>query len=117
MLKKNYFQIILLTLLFSLLAACNEKKVNIDEAKEINGTCVIPKIPYGAPIVKVKFTISENGFIKNKHISHTSGYKHIDDLVLEYIETCKYNPKTSNGIPLESWVERTYTWSSNLTNQ
>ncbi len=114
---KKYIQFIFIALLVLLLAACKEKKIYIDEAKEIIGTCVIPKVPYGAPIVKVKFTISENGVIKNKYISHTSGYKNIDALVLEYIETCEYSPEISDGIPQASWMERTYTWTSNLTNQ
>lgn len=114
---KIHLKVILIALMFSSLVACKDKKIYIEEAKEIIGTCVTPKVPYGAPIVKVKFTISENGVIKNKYISHTSGYKNIDDLVLEYIETCEYSPEISNGIPQASWMERTYTWSSNLINQ
>ena len=114
---KIYLKVIPIALLFFLLVACKEKKIYIDEAKEIIGTCLIPKVSYGAPIVKVKFTISENGVIKNKYISHTSGYKNIDDLALEYIETCEYSPEILHGIPQASWMERTYTWSSNLINQ
>jgi hypothetical protein len=45
---KKYCHFIFIALLLSLLVACKENKIYIDEAKEIVGTCVIPKVPYGA---------------------------------------------------------------------
>jgi TonB family protein len=77
----------------------------------------MPKVPYGAPIVKIKFIVSENGAIQNKNISQSSGYKNIDEQVVKSIDTCKYLPLIINSKPQSSWVERTYTWTQNITNK
>ena len=97
-----------------LLSGCTDESIHNQQAVEIPGTCEETNVPYGAPIVKIKFTVSENGTIENKSISQTSGYKNIDDVALNNIDTCKYSPLIINSKPQTSLVERTYTWTQNI---
>ena len=97
-----------------LLSGCTDESVSNQQAVEIPGSCQVTNVPYGAPIVKIKFTVSENGSIQNKSISQTSGYKNIDDVALNNIDTCKYAPLIINSKPQTSLMERTYTWTQNI---
>jgi TonB family protein len=97
-----------------LLSGCTDETLSNQQAVEIPGSCEVTNVPYGAPVVKIKFTVTENGIIDNKSISQTSGYKNIDDIALKNIDTCKYTPLIINSKPQTSLVERTYTWTQNI---
>ena len=110
LLIKYIFQILIL-----LLSGCADQEINNLHAVEIPDSCEVTNVPYGAPIVKIKFTVSENGIINNKSVSQSSGYKNIDDVALKNIDTCKYLPLIINSQSQTSLVERTYTWTNNIT--
>jgi TonB family protein len=111
---KSIYKIVIKLILLLILSACNKESEFSNYAIEIPDSCEATNIPYGAPIVKIKFTVTENGVINNKSISQTSGYKNIDDVALKNIDTCKYTPLIVNSKPQASLVERTYTWTQNI---
>jgi len=111
---KSIYKIVIKLILLLILSACNNEFAFSNYAIEVPDSCEATNIPYGAPIVKIKFTVTENGVIDNKIISQTSGYKNIDDVALKNIDTCKYTPLIINSKPQASLVERTYTWTQNI---
>ena len=111
---KSIYKLIIKLISILLLSACNNDSKFTNYAIEIPASCEATNIPYGAPIVKIKFTVTENGVIENKSISQTSGYKNIDDVALTNIDTCKYTPLIINSKPQASLMERTYTWTQNI---
>lgn len=100
-----------------MLTGCGADNIIISQAVEVPDTCEKTTIPYGAPSVKIKFSVSESGKINNQTVSQTSGYKNIDDAALKNIETCMYLPLIINEKTQLSWVERTYTWTQNIANK
>ena len=113
---KLIYKLVIKLISILLLSACNDESGFTNYAIEIPASCEATNIPYGAPIVKIKFTVTENGVIENKSISQTSGYKNIDDVALKNIDTCKYIPLIINSRPQASLVERTYSWAQNIAN-
>lgn len=111
---KSIYKLVVKLISILLLSACNNESRLTNYAIEIPNSCEATNIPYGAPIVKIKFSVSENGVIDNKSISQTSGFKNIDDVAFKNIDTCKYTPLIINSKPQASLVERTYTWSQNI---
>ena len=84
---KLIYKLVIKLISILLLSACNDESGFTNYAIEIPASCEATNIPYGAPIVKIKFTVTENGVIENKSISQTSGYKNIDDVALKNIDT------------------------------
>ena len=113
---KLIYKLVIKLISILLLSACNDESGFTNYAIEIPASCEATNIPYGAPIVKIKFTVTENGVIENKSLSQTSGYKNIDDVALKNIDTCKYTPLIINSRPQASLVERTYSWTQNIAN-
>lgn len=111
---KSIYKFFIKLISILLLSACNNESRFTNYAIEIPNSCEATNIPYGAPIVKIKFSVSENGIIDNKSISQTSGYKNIDEAALKNIDTCKYTPLIINSKPQASLMERTYTWTQNI---
>ena len=100
---------------FLAMSGCNDENVHMRHSAEIPVSCESTNVPYGTPIVIIKFTISENGNIENKSISQSSGYKVIDDIALKNIDTCKYSSLSLITKNKTNIFERTYTWSENIT--
>ena len=91
---------------------CNNESSKIVNYKLID--CVLPSIPYGAPIVKTKLRVDQLGNIKEILIIQSSGIKEIDLSVLKEVATCKIDIQEAKT---EIWIDKTFTWTENIGRQ
>ena len=103
-LMKKLSLIILLRLL-----GCNKDVVPTVNYKIFD--CIIPNIPYGAPVVKTKFRVDTEGNIKEILLVQSSGVKEIDNAALKAISTCKIDDLK---IKSDVWIDKNFTWTENI---
>jgi len=96
-------------ILIILLAGCNTKSTESINYKIID--CVLPNIPYGAPIVKTKLRIDQDGYIREIKIIQSSGISEIDLSITRVLETCKVDIKE---VKSDKWIDKTFTWTENI---
>ncbi len=61
-------------------------------------------------IVTLRFLIGVDGHVVSGRVAQSSGYKMLDDAALRALSTCRFNPGTVNGQPVQSWANLKYVW-------
>jgi hypothetical protein len=107
--NKYYLMKSIVPIILLLLLGCNKEVSQPTNYKIFN--CVVPNIPYGAPVVKTKFRVDIEGNIKEILITQSSGVKEIDDAALISISTCKIGDLK---IKSDIWIDKNFTWSENI---
>ncbi len=82
-------------------------------------TCAKPEWPREALrnsqqcIVTLEFLIDTNGTVKDSRIVKSSGFQLLDDAAQQGIRKCTFRPGSSQGTPVESWMQMQYVWTLN----
>ena len=62
--------------------------------------------------VTMRFLVATDGKVKDAQVGKSSGFPALDEAARSAIATCSFAPGTSDGKPVESWVNVQYVWTT-----
>ena len=85
----------------------------------VKESCKNPAVPHETTpysmdgTTELSFFIGDDGEVVGKYVASTSGWKRLDEIVLNAIAQCKFNAATFEERPTRGWMHYTYYWEVN----